>query len=177
MNLLRHSGLELLNWGIEAQVEKWDSEADLYAGLRPDAIVFDEGNLLVNAGIQRLEDLLIVGGGQGYDNTHTRIGVGNASTAATATDTDLGAAAGAGNRYFQVMDATFPSRAAQTLTFKATFASANGNFAWNEWGIDQGTASGTTVTAPMLNHKIPSGGLGTKASGAAWAFTVTVVIS
>lgn len=133
------------------------------------------GNLLVNQGIQRFEDLLIAVAVQGYDNTHCRLGVGNSATAAGATDTDLTAAAGSGNRQFVVMDATFPSRASQTLSFKATHTTGLSNFAWQEWMIDNGTANGTTVTANALNHKVTS--LGTKTSAASWAFTVTVVLS
>lgn len=141
----------------------------------PEKTIEVEGNLLVNQGIQRTEDLLIAVVVQGYDNTHARIGTGNSATAAVATDTDLNAAAGSGNRQFQVMDATFPSRASQTLSFKATFTTGVGNYAWQEWMIDNGTANGTTVTANALNHKVTS--LGTKTSAAAWAFTVTLVYS
>lgn len=146
----------------------------------PDGIIEVEHNLLVNAGIQRLEDLLIGAGGQAYVNTYARIGVGNGSGTAAAGDTDLSAAAGSANRWFQSMAATFPSRAAQTLSFKSSYASADGNFVWNEWGIDQGGAgastSGNTVGAPLLNHKT-SAALGTKASGATWDFTATLVVS
>jgi hypothetical protein len=146
----------------------------------PDDVVEREHNLLVNAGIQRLEDLLIGAGGQAYTNTYARTGTGNGSGTAAAGDTDLSAASGSANRWFQAMDATFPSRSAQTLTFKSTFASGDGNYAWNEWAWDQGGAgastSGATVGAPLLNHKT-SAALGTKASGATWAFTSTLVVS
>jgi hypothetical protein len=77
------------------------------------------------------------------------------------------------------MDATYPSVSAGVITFKSTFASADGNFAWNEWGIDVATAtvaSGTTVGACLLNHKT-SAALGTKASGSSWAFTATITLS
>lgn len=141
----------------------------------PSGAVEGEGNLLVNQGIQRFEDLLIAVAVQGYDNTHCRLGVGNDATAAAAGNTDLTAAAGSGNRQFVVMDSTFPSRASQTLSFKATHTTGLSNFAWAEWGIDNGTANGTTVTANLLNHKVTS--LGTKTSAASWAFTVTVVLS
>ena len=64
------------------------------------------------------------------------------------------------------------------ITAKSTYGSSDGNFAWQEWCWDIGTAtvsSGNTVNANMLNHKIAS--LGTKAGGASWVFTTTVTLS
>ena len=58
------------------------------------------------------------------------------------------------------MDATFPSRASQTVTWQSSHTSGLSNFAWQEWGIDNGTANSTTVVTPLLNHKVES--LGTK---------------
>lgn len=184
-------------WKAHARVDKWSREqvgycqrrsgiiapgsADLALVVgRPEEVTEWEGNLLCNAGIQRMLDLLIAAGGQALTNTYARIGVGNGAGTAAAADTDLSASAGSANRWFQAMLATFPSRSAQTLTFKSDFASADGNFAWNEWGIDTGGAgagtSGNTVGAPLLNHKT-SAALGTKASGTVWTFTATVAIS
>jgi hypothetical protein len=132
---------------------------------------------LTTAGLTRLASLLIAGGGQGATNTSARIGVGDTSTAATIADTDLAAASGSTHRYFQPMDATFPSASAGVITFKSTFATGDGNFAWAEWGIDIGTptvSGGTTVAATLLNRKVAS--LGTKVSGA-WALTATITLS
>lgn len=161
-------------WKIEAKVEKWHDEESFDAGSAPFEVVRSRHNLLVNAGIQRLLDLLIVAGGQGYDATHSRVGVGNDATAAAATQTDLQAAAGAGNRQFKLVSSG-PTRSSQTVTWVATFASGEANFAWQEWCIDVGVADGTTITAPMLNRKVAS--LGTKVAGAVWVFTVTLTIS
>ena len=184
------ASLEHLNWHVVASVAKWDFETLDRLGLlneQADALrsegvqpyadgIWDRGNILCNAGINRMLNLLIGGGGQAFNNANTRLGTGNGSSAAAATDTDLSAAAGANNRYFCVADATYPSVSAQTLTLQSTFTNANGNYQWTEWGIDNGTVSGTTVVAPLLNHKIPSPNLGTKTSGS-WALTVTLTIS
>lgn len=161
-------------WKIEAKVEKWHDEESFEARSTPFEVVTSRHNLLVNAGIARLLDLLIVAGGQGYDATHSRIGVGNSNTAAGASQTDLQAAAGAGNRQFKLVSSG-PSRSSQTVTWVATFASGEANFAWEEWCIDPGTADSTAVTSPMLNRKVAS--LGTKVAGAVWVFTVTLTIS
>lgn len=184
-------------WHIEAQVDKYH-ERDFRRALRPDcvrrllhrrsplelrrrrgAVPYDTvvvpGNLMVKAGIDRLLDLLIGAGGTAYNNANSRIGVGNSSTAAANTQTDLQAAAGAANRFFMTMDATFPSRSAETVTWRVTVGTGDGNFAWAEWCVDNGNASGTTVTAPMLNRKVSA--LGTKVAGAIWQFTVTATPS
>lgn len=184
-------------WNIEAKVDKYHG-SDFRKALRRDCVrrvvrgrspfelrrraravpyetVVVPGNLMVKAGIDRLLDLLIGAGGTAYNNANSRIGVGNSSTAAANTQTDLQAAAGAANRFFMTMDATFPSRSAETVTWRATFGTADGNFAWAEWCVDNGNASGTTVTAPMLNRKVSS--LGTKVAGGIWQFTVTATPS
>jgi hypothetical protein len=137
-------------------------------------VVEAEGNLLLNAGIQAIEDQLIGATTSPFNNTNTRLGVGNSSTAEAATQTDLQAAAGGANRQFKLMNATYPSRASQTITFQADYATGEANFVWNEWGVDRVNANGTTVTAPMLNRKVAS--LGTKATGV-WTLTATVTLS
>jgi hypothetical protein len=136
-------------------------------------------NLLTTAGLTRLVSLLNGAGGQAMTNTATRIGTGNGAGSAAVGDTDLGAAAGSANRWFQIMDATFPSAAAAVLTSKSTFASADGNYAWNEWGMDIGTptvTSSAVVAATFFNHKT-SAALGTKTAGASWALTATTTFS
>lgn len=184
-----------IKWNPTYRVEKWDDEqtewvarksgiaapsaAEFSAlGVKPIDVVKGEGNLLTTAGLTRLTALLTATGStQALTNTSARIGVGNSSTAANVADTDLGASSGSSNRYFQPMDATYPSVSAGVVTLKSTFGTSDGNFAWEEWGIDIGTptvAGGTTVGACLLNHKIAS--LGTKSSGS-WAFTVTVTFS
>jgi len=158
------------SWKMKAQVAKWHDTASFEAGLEPDEIVEVDGNLLLNAGITRLGNLLVGAGGTAYNATNSRIGVGDSSTAAAAGQTDLQAAT---NKFWKLCSSATWS--AQTGTWVATFGSADANFVWNEWGIDNGTVDGTTVTAPMLNRKVAS--LGTKASGSTWQFTATVAIS
>ena len=133
------------------------------------------GNLITTAGWARLSNLLIgTASTQALDATHTRIGVGDATTPAEAyTDADLAAAAGSTHRWFQVVSAA-GTVGTRTLAFSATFGTADGNFAWNEFGIDVGsTASGNTVAALLFNHKVGIS-QGTKASGQTWTATATV---
>lgn len=172
-------------WQIKATVRKFHAgDVDVIDGPNgrellehgdPFEVVTSRHNLLVNAGINRLEDLLIGAGGTAFNNANSRIGVGDDTTAASASQTDLQAAAGSTHRQFEVMDATYPSRSSQTITWRATFTSGEANFHWQEWCIDNGTAASTAVTTPMLNRKVTD--LGTKVSGAVWQFTVTLTIS
>lgn len=187
---------DFARWIPRGVVEKWDADATAWVqrrsgigvpraaafaalGVRPFEVVATEGNLLTTAGLTRLQSLLLGAGGQAATNTSSRLGTGNGAGTAAVGDTDLSASAGSTNRWFQAMDATFPSASGAVATFKATFASGDGNYAWNEWGIDIGTptvASSAVVAATLLNHKT-SAALGTKTAGSTWALTVTITIS
>jgi hypothetical protein len=141
----------------------------------PEVVEDVAGNLLLNQGIQHIEDQLIGVTTNPNINAETRLGVGISATAEAATQTDLQAATGAANRQWKLMNATFPSRSAQTLSFQSDFLTGEANFVWNEWGIDSGTAAGTAAsTAPMLNRKVAS--LGTKTTGT-WTLTATLTLS
>jgi hypothetical protein len=155
--------------GIEAQ-------RMISFGIEPYEVVDAGYNLLCTAGVTRIWNLTTnQGATQAFDATHTRIGVGNGTTAAAAGDTDFSAAAGSTNRQFKTVSGA-GTVSTNTLQFAATFSTALANFVWAEWGIDQGTADATTVTAPLLNHAVPNS-LGTKTSSAAWTFTVTLSLS
>lgn len=181
------------------RVQRWDEEQTLYVarhayapqgmaieaddfyalGVKPYSVTEVEGNLITNAGWTRLMSLLTATGStQALSATAVRIGVGNSNTAEAYTDTDLNAAAGSSNRYFMTVGgaATLGTR---TTAFTATFGSSDGNFAWNEFGIDVGTPSvsaGTTVNALLFNHKAGIA-QGTKASGQTWAATATLTFT
>lgn len=196
------STVEGIKWEAHARVDKFNlnqieacraalgldrepTGVELLEFCAAESFVETEGNLLTRLGRKRLIDRLVgTASNQALDATHLRIGTGNSATAAVDTDTDLNAAAGAGNRQFKLADSagTVGSGAnSGQLTVVATFATGVGNYAWEEWGIDGGTADGTTVTADtnttpgLINHKVTS--LGTKTSAAAWVFTVTITIT
>ena len=99
-----------------------------------------------------------------FNNANTFIGVGDSTTAFSAADTDLKAAT---NKLRKAMDATFPSGAANVITFRSTFGTSDANYAWQEWGIFNASSGGT-----MWSRKVES--LGTKTSAQTWQFTVVV---
>lgn len=162
---------------LDAPASFEPSGAALLEHVKPYDAIEVAGNLLTTAGLNRLTSLLIGGGGQALTNTAARIGVGNSSTAAAVGQTDLQAAAGSANRWFQVMDATYPQQSNGVVTLRSTFATGDGNFVWAEVGTDIGTptvSSGNTVAALLLNRFVQA--LGTKASGS-WVLTETITIS
>ena len=136
-----------------------------------------EGNLLVNEGIQRLEDLSMISTGlvsnQVANNAWNtaQLGVGDSSTAEAATQTELQAAT---NRFYAGMNSTFPSRSGQQVTFTSDFTTANANYVWAEWTIAN-TSSGSPPSGTInLNRKVAA--LGTKASGT-WTLTAQLTLS
>jgi hypothetical protein len=112
-----------------------------------------------------------------FSATVGRIGIGVATAPAAAYgDTDLSAAAGAANRLFKFCAAAPTSTltvATRSLAWTATFQAADAQFAWNEFGIDQGTADGTTVVAQLINHAT-SIAQGTKGASQIWTANATL---
>lgn len=106
-------------------------------------------------------------GGAAFNNANAYLGVGDSSTAFAATQTDLQAAS---NKFRKAMDATYPQLAGNQMTYRATFATTDANFAWNEWAIFNASSAGT-----MINRKVES--LGTKNSSQTWQVTVTLTIT
>lgn len=100
-----------------------------------------------------------------FSNANAHIGVGGgagATTAFAAGQTDLQGA----SKTRKAMDATYPQRSGLVLTFKATFAAADANYTWDEWGIFNASAAADMFSRKVENH-------GTKVNTDTWVFTVT----
>ena len=102
-----------------------------------------------------------------------RIGIGDSSTAAAYAQTDLQAST---NKYYQLVSSAptiATGSAPATLTFTSVFAGGNGNYAWQEFVCDEGTASNAgPVVATCLNRGVSA--QGTKAAGQTWTATATI---
>lgn len=156
------------------------------------------GNIFVSAGLTNLFSLWmgltgtavnpIRDGGAGT----SVVGMGTGTTAAATTDVTL-IANNTANAWFQAFDASSFGSTTQpgVLVATATIASANANFAWNEWcwatgtgAVTAGSNGTTTAGSPfatasswaMVNHKT-NVALGTKASGSSWVFSTTFTVS
>lgn len=101
-----------------------------------------------------------------FTNANAHIGVGDSSNVFAASQTDLQASS---NKVRVGMDSSFPTIAANVLTFQATFGTAVGNFAWNEWGVFNAASAGV-----MFDRKVESNGV--KTSGQIWVFQVQLTI-
>lgn len=156
---------ECARWQPKWRIEKYSGEIspeNLY-----ETAEF-EGNLLLNEGITQLLNLLIGAAVTNYNNANARIGVGDSATAAAPTQTGLVAAT---NRFWRMMDATFPQVSGQTVNFRSTFGSAEANFAWNEFTI----VNAADDTGQNLCRRVQN--MGVKASGTTWVVTVSITIS
>lgn len=122
---------------------------------------------LTDAGRNHMTQATIGAAVTAFNNANTYLGVGDSATAFAAGQTDLVAAS---NKLRKAMDATYPSGAANIITFRSTFGTGDANWAWNEWATFNGAAGGT-----MLNRKVES--LGTKTNTQTWQFTTTLTFT
>jgi hypothetical protein len=187
------------NWNAHATVAKYSPDQVAWAtakmGYEPDGarlsllfrnpedgVTEEPGNLMVTAGLNLLTALLEGGAGTPFAHADAIVGVGAGTTTATTADTAL-TDDNTSNAYYQQADSSYPTQSNGTITCNATFASGNANFAWQEWCLATGSGgitagdhlSAVATSVVMLNHKVAS--LGTKASGASWVFTATIVES
>jgi hypothetical protein len=168
-----HEGLTVKGrWQAAYYAGGWTAE-EIDQGLAGAPVeVYEADNLLVNVGIQLMLDLLIGAGGTVYDNSNAYIGIGDSNTAAAAGQTDLQAVT---NKVKAAMDATFPSRSGQTMSWRCTFGASEGNFSIQEAALFNDGPNFTTELGTMLNRLVSS--LGTKTSATTLQVTLTLTIS
>ena len=156
---------------VDAYIERYGPEEGLrrfYAENEPVEEIRREGNLLLRVGIEAIWTLVTGGAATAYSNANARLGVGNGVTAAQDTDTDL---LGASTEW-KGMEAGYPivgALADKKVTFRSIFGPTEGNFAWEEWAVDNGAAA-----HKLMNRKVEA--LGTKSAGS-WQLTVEISLS
>jgi hypothetical protein len=129
-------------------------------------------NTLTTAGAALMLDATIGATPIFYTNALAALGVGDSSAVFALGQTNLQGAVVTTDRIRKNMDATFPSRATNVMTFRATFATTEANFVWNEWAIFNAVAD---AAGTMLNRAVVN--LGTKTSAASWQLTATLTQS
>ncbi len=97
------------------------------------------------------------------NNANAYLAVGNSTTAFAATQTDLIGA----SKTRKAMDATYPQRSTNVVTFKSTFGTSDANHAWDEWGVANASSG-----ANLCTRKVEA--LGTKTSASTWVLTATL---
>lgn len=102
-----------------------------------------------------------------FTNANAYLGAGDSNAAFDVAHTDLQAAS---NKVRKAMEATYPQRATNVLTFRSLFGTSDANFAWEEWALLNASSGGI-----MLSRKVEA--LGTKASTQSWQLTCDVTIA
>lgn len=128
-----------------------------------------EGNLLLNEGIGEAWDLICgLGTPAAFSNANANLGVGDSTSAESAAHTGLQAPT---NKLYKAVEAGYPSRAAQTVTWQAIFGTSEANFSWQEFTV----ANGNSDASVNLNRKVSD--QGTKASGQTWTLELDITLS
>ena len=126
-------------------------------------------NIALNEGLSELIDLAFgLGSPTAFDDSNGYLGVGDSDIAASASQTGLQAIT---NKLYKVFDATYPVRTDQTVEARATFGSAEANFAWEEYTL----ANGNSDSDVNLNRKVES--KGTKSPGETWTLSLQITFS
>jgi len=122
---------------------------------------------LTNAGRDDIAKALMADSFTACNNANARLGVGDSNAAFAAGQTDLQAAS---NKLRKAMEASYPQRAANVLTFRSLFGTSEANFAWEEWGVFNAGSGGT-----MVSRKVEA--LGTKANTQSWQLTADLTVN
>jgi len=122
---------------------------------------------LTNAGRDDIAKALMADSFTAFNNANARLGVGDSNAAFAAGQTDLQAAS---NKLRKAMEASYPQRAANVLTFRSLFGTSEANFAWEEWGVFNAGSGGT-----MVSRKVEA--LGTKANTQSWQLTTDLTVN
>jgi len=156
----------------------WEPIAQHFRRLnvRPfETYVKENANIIVDGGWQMLMNGVAGSAVTKFSNGAVgRIMGGDTSTAVAYTQTDLQAAAAGANRYCALINSvpTVGSTHTAGLVLTAQFALGNGNFSWQEFGLDSGTASGANAAvAPFFSRGLATPG--TKTSSQTWNATLT----
>ncbi len=161
----RYMNQEMFELGIPSEVP--DLKGPIGAMLPAESII--EGNVLLNEGIQAIEDLLIgAATPTKWDAGNAYIGVGDNSANALANQTGLQAA---NNKAWVAMANTYPSRSNTTITWQAAFDANTANFGWQEFTVvNAANDSGNNINRVANNQ-------GTKVAGQVWTVSVQVTLS
>lgn len=110
--------------------------------------IIESKNLVVNTGGALGLDLIIGAGGTAFNNANAYIGIGDSNTAPAVGQTDLQAAT---NKLRKAMQATFPSRASQVVTFESIFGTSDANWSWEEIGLFNASTAGTMFSRALVS--------------------------
>lgn len=122
---------------------------------------------LTVAGRDFLAALIIDDSATPLDNSNAYIGSGDSDTAFNTNQTDLQASS---NKLRKGMEATYPQRTDNVLSFRSLFGTGDANWSWEEWALFNASTSGV-----MLSRKVED--LGVKASTQSWLFDCSLTVN
>ena len=148
---------EKVTYETKWTIEKYDATGQKYA----EEVVY--GNALLNSGINAIWTLVCGGTENAFNATNAQLGVGDSTAAVAPTQTDLQGT----NQFWKAMDSGYPQFGVdQKVIFRSTFGPTDANFAWNEFGVRNGSGA----TRKVLNRRVES--KGTKTAGEVWVLTL-----
>ena len=169
------------------QVEKFDAKVDKNipgqleefwregrsGRLKPYQII-ETANVLLQTGMLEMWDLIKGASALHFNNTDTKIGIGNDATGADPAQTDLIGA----SKTYNAMESGWPKTRTDdgalgygVFQTKATFATGDANYAWNEAVVKNTNGSSNKCLCRAAT------GWGTKTSAATWVATHTITLS
>lgn len=157
-------------WRVQWQVEKWFDAAKHFAGCKPDEVVIETQNIILDTGANEMLKLITGTGGTAFSSSNAYIYVGDDNTPEKASQTGILSSTktrGTNYDYAAVNKVEVTGRLA---VFTATFNETVGNFAWNEAAITNGIG----VASVAMNRKVDN--LGTK-SGGIWTLQITISLT
>lgn len=132
----------------------------------PYEVAYSEGNIVVDVGFEHMWKCIRDDAVTPYSSTYAYIWVGDGTAAEAENQTALQGT----NTKRKGMVSGYPkalSGSGHISCWKATFGSADANFAWEEFAIINDSAAGV-----MLNRQVDS--QGTKQSGQVWSVEVQI---
>jgi hypothetical protein len=156
---------ENANWNAKWTIYKYKGKPDpenLYA------VEEIDGNLLLKSGANAIWRLVIGDGTVtpfSYPNVY--LGVGDGSVAEHANQTGL---QGGAKVYAMVING-YPQIVDNTITFIASFADNQANFAWNEFSVRNAS---NELSGVSLNRKVETGR--TKVAGDSWILKLDITL-
>jgi hypothetical protein len=153
-------------WKDSWKITRFASREDYEAGRPYQITEIEQGNCLLNVGINEMWNLIAGASANYFNEANTSIGVGDSSTAADPSQTDLLGV----NKSYASMSGGYPVTGSnQKIVFRAVFAELKGNHDWAEFVVKQNT-SGICLNRFVSDQ-------GRKAEGQVWTVDLEITLS
>lgn len=157
---------EKAKWRDNWKIRKYASREEYEQGKAYEEAEVQEGNILLNSGINEIWDLVAGESANVFDSSNAQIGVGDGDADAEATQTDLQGE----NTDYQGVDSGYPNSGSdQKIVFQSVFGEDDANFDWREFVV-KNSASDICLNRLQSDQ-------GSKASGQVWTVSLEISLS